>query len=44
MIPRSKSIIGSGHFAVAHIIEDFFNKIGVVFDCRIDGCRFGLKS
>ena len=26
------------------IVEDFFNELGQVFDCRIDGCRFGLKS
>ena len=26
------------------IIEDFFNKLDQYYDCRINGCRFGLKS
>ena len=26
------------------IIQDFFDKIGGTLDCRIDGCRYGLKS
>jgi hypothetical protein len=26
------------------IIEDFFNSLDHFYDCRLDGCRFGLKS
>ena len=26
------------------IIEELFNEIGQIWDCRIDGCRYGLKT